>query len=416
MISDGPSVLRLASFINGSPFKPTDFGDEGLPVIRIRQLLDTDALAERALPPARPVTITAGDLIFSWSATLAVRHWHGGRSLLNQHLFRVDPEPGIERRWLGYVLRVGVERLKPLMHGSAMTHITRDMLRMLSVSVPQASVQRMIADCLDDEIARIDTLISKKHRMLDVLAERRQAVIITAMSGVLITADDDDTRPPHLTPTSDHQSKRPSERRPLRAYAEIHLGRQRAPIYDTGPNMTVYLRAANVQDGRLDLSDIKLMNFEPLEQARFSLSGGDVLISEGSGSLASIGATAVWNNEIDGTVCFQNTLLRLRPRGSTDPRFLAWWCRYAYTSGLFASVATGANIYHLSADRVRSLPMAHVPLTDQRIIADHLDTEIGRIDATADRERRVADLLVERRQALITAMVTGEMRAPTEWI
>ncbi len=259
----------------------------------------------------------------------------------------------------------------------------------LPIPVPSLPEQRAIADHLDAETARIDALISRKHRLLDVLAERRQAEIITAMA----------TK--HLT---DH--------RPLRAYAEIQLGRQRTPAHDTGPNMTAYLRAANVQDGRLDLSDVKSMDFDASEQARFSLEAGDVLVTEGSGSLASIGATAVWNDELDGTVCFQNTLLRLRPQRSTHPRFLAWWCRYAYASGLFAGVATGANIFHLSADRVRSLPMAHVPLTVQRTIADHLDTEIGRIEAIINQERRVLDLLAERRQALITAMVTGENRVP----
>ena len=267
--------------------------------------------------------------------------------------------------------------------------ISWEQFRDIPVALPPLEEQRVIADYLDTETARIDALISKKHRLLDVLAERRQAEIITAMA----------TK--HLT---DH--------RPLRAYAEIQLGRQRTPAHDTGPNMTAYLRAANVQDGRLDLSDVKSMDFDASEQARFSLEAGDVLVTEGSGSLASIGATAVWNDELDGTVCFQNTLLRLRPRRSTHPRFLAWWCRYAYASGLFAGVATGANIFHLSADRVRSLPMTHVPLTVQRTIADHLDTEIGRIEAIINKERRVLDLLAERRQALITAMVTGEMPAP----
>ncbi len=255
----------------------------------------------------------------------------------------------------------------------------------LPLPVPSLPEQRAIADYLDTEIARIDALISRKHRLLDVLAERRQAEIITAMV-----------------------TKHPTDHRPLRAYAEVQLGRQRTPAHDTGPNMTAYLRAVNVQDGRLDLSDVKSMDFDVSEQARFSLEAGDVLVTEGSGSLASIGATAVWNDELDATVCFQNTLLRLRPRRMTHPRFLAWWCRYAYASGLFAGVATGANIFHLSADRVRSLPMTHVPLTVQRTIADYLDTEIGRIEAIINKERRVLDLLAERRQALITAMVTGD--------
>lgn len=300
---------------------------------------------------------------------------------------------------------------------SAATGITRfglrkDTISQVKLRVPPYSMQRAIANHLDTETARIDALISNKHRMLDVLAERLRVVITSAMSGNLTTSGGTATSASHQVTSSVHHSDQRRDRRPLRAYAEIHLGRQRSPQNHTGPHMTAYLRAANVKDGKLDLSDIKSMHFTPAEQARFELQPGDILVSEGSGSLAAIGASAVWNCEIDGTVCFQNTLLRLRPRSSTDPRFLAWWCRYAYADGIFANVATGANIFHLSADRVRSLPMAHFPLAVQRTIADRLDIEAARIDGVVERERRILDLLVERRQALITAAVTGDISVP----
>ncbi|MFN3219831.1 MAG: hypothetical protein ACE367_25365 [Acidimicrobiales bacterium] len=160
--------------------------------------------------------------------------------------------------------------------------------------------------------------------------------------------------------------------------------------------MVQYLRAANVKDGLLDLRDVKSMNFDPVEQSRFALVPGDVLVTEGSGSLSAVGASSVWSGEIPGTVCFQNTLLRLRPRKSTDPRFLAWWCRYAFADGLFASIATGANIHHLSAERVRALPMTYLPLDRQRAIAGYLDTETARIDALITKKRRMIELLEER--------------------
>ena len=187
-----------------------------------------------------------------------------------------------------------------------------------------------------------------------------------------------------------------SEVRALRAYAEVALGRQRSPQHDSGPDMTQYLRAANVKDGELDLSDVKEMNFDPNEQQHFALLPGDVLVTEGSGSLASVGASAVWGGDVDGTVCFQNTLLRLRPRPSTSGRFLGWWCRHAFADGLFASIATGANIFHLSAERVRALPMAYLPFERQRAIADFLDTETARIAALITKKRRMMDLLDER--------------------
>ncbi len=108
--------------------------------------------------------------------------------------------------------------------------------------------------------------------------------------------------------------------------------------------MVPYLRAANVKDGFLDLSDVKSMDFDPSEQSIFGLRPGDVLVTEGAGSLAAVGASAVFGGEIEGVVCFQNTLLRLRPRTGTDARYLMWWARHAYGSGLLASIVVSRDV------------------------------------------------------------------------
>lgn len=204
--------------------------------------------------------------------------------------------------------------------------------------------------------------------------------------------------------------------RPLRALADVALGRQRAPQHEQGPHLVPYLRAANVTDGQLNLDDVKEMNFAPREQLVFALRPGDVLVTEGSGSLSTVGASAVWQGEISGTVCFQNTLLRLRPKdGRTDPRFLAWWSRATFGDGVYASIASGANIFHVSADRVRALPLHCPPLDEQRRIADFLDAETTRIDQLAALQATALGKLEERnravRDSLIDALVerVGEL-------
>jgi len=186
--------------------------------------------------------------------------------------------------------------------------------------------------------------------------------------------------------------------------------------------MVPYLRAANVKDGRLDLVDVNEMNFSPSEQITFALRPGDVLVSEGSGSLGSVGASAVWSQEIKGCVCFQNTLLRLRPRLDTDSRFLAWWCRYAFADGVFASIATGANIFHLSAERVKDIPTLSMPLDRQRAIADYLDSETARIDGLIGKKRRLLDLMLERRKEFCRQLILGSFNpisgqgaVPSQW-
>lgn len=139
-------------------------------------------------------------------------------------------------------------------------------------------------------------------------------------------------------------------------------------------------------------------------------------MTEGSGSLKQVGQSAVWDNQIDGVVCFQNTLLRLRPRrGVANERYLAWWARHAFESGLCASAANGANIFHLSAERLRMLPIALPSIRTQVAIADYLDSETARIDTLVAKKRQIALLLGERWTVTCMALVTGHTgkRAPS---
>ena len=195
--------------------------------------------------------------------------------------------------------------------------------------------------------------------------------------------------------------------------AEVRLGRQRAPQYEHGDHLIPYLRSANVVDGGLDLTDVKSMNFEPAEQAIFGLSDGDVLMTEGSGSAETVGTSAVWCGELPGTVCFQNTLLRLRPRsGVTDGRFLAWWARHAHASGQIAAVSSGANIQHIGSDGLKDLKI-HVPdLHEQRRIADFLDDRVARIDQIIT-ARRTQIAAVREHWALELEWVLGSISETT---
>jgi type I restriction enzyme S subunit len=145
-------------------------------------------------------------------------------------------------------------------------------------------------------------------------------------------------------------------KRRLGDVADVSLGRQRAPKYERARGQTRYLRAANVKHGRFVLDDILLMAFNPDELKRFELRAGDIIVTEGCGSIGEIGANAVWGEELSGPICFQNTLLRLRTASEKlDQRYLAYWASNAYSSGLFASIATGTSILHLGAKRTAAL-------------------------------------------------------------
>jgi type I restriction enzyme S subunit len=387
--AEGPNMvpyLRAANVKDGR----LDLGDV--------KLMDFDASEQSIFGLQRgDVLVTEG--AGSLAAVGASAVYNGeidGVVCFQNTVLRLRPRKGTDTRYLMWWARhaYGSGIFASISEGANIFHLGAGNVRVLPVAVPEISTQRAIAEYLDEATARIDQLLQAKRRMLRLLDLRRAAAIAAAITGEL-----PETRAFFWDVDS----------RPLRVYARVDLGRARTPDSSDGPTMVPYIRAANVKNGYLELDSVLEMNFTPAEQLKFALQPGDVLVTEGAGSLAAVGANAVWNTELGGTVCFQNHLLRLRATHRSDPRFIAWWARHAYESGLFASLATGAQILNLGAENVRSLLVRIPALEAQRAISDLLDRSIGAIEATKSRLVHQVDLLQQRRALVVTAAVTGEL-------
>lgn len=80
----------IATYINGYAFKPQDWSDEGIPIIRIQDLTGNSYQANRYNGEyASKYEVNDGDVLISWSASLGVYIWHGEKAVLNQHIFKV---------------------------------------------------------------------------------------------------------------------------------------------------------------------------------------------------------------------------------------------------------------------------------------------------------------------------------------
>jgi type I restriction enzyme S subunit len=137
--------------------------------------------------------------------------------------------------------------------------------------------------------------------------------------------------------------------------AEVHLGRQRAPQYQTGKFSHPYLRVANIKDDRIDLSGVNSVDFDDDDFAHYALVAGDILLSEGQ-SPELVGQSAIYEGAVEG-LCFQKTLHRFRayPSGPS-PRFSQLVFRHYLRSGVFRAVASlTVNIAHLTLVRLKPL-------------------------------------------------------------
>src|SRR4030067_280139 len=162
-------LTDVADYINGFGFSPNDWKTEGLPIIRIQNLTDSATgfnyfdgkIDERYV-------VKSGDLLFAWSASIGCHIWDRGDAWLNQHIFKVMPKQGVDRKYLYYALFSAIEQLRKNVHGSTMQHFKRGELEKTLIPLPLENEQKAIVGVLgvvDSAIELVDKVIGKTERL-----------------------------------------------------------------------------------------------------------------------------------------------------------------------------------------------------------------------------------------------------------
>ncbi|MEW2064779.1 restriction endonuclease subunit S [Streptomyces sp. NPDC007002] len=185
--------------------------------------------------------------------------------------------------------------------------------------------------------------------------------------------------------------------------AAVTLGKMLQSNDSGSDSRAPYMRAANVQpDGVLALDDANEMWFRAGELEQLSIRAGDVVVVEGG--QGGFGRAAYVDQDLPGWG-FQNSINRLRPRGECDGRFLAFYLIALRASGFIRAYANVVSMPHLTAEKLARIPIPLPPVDRQRDIADYLDRETARIDTLIEEQRRLVEMLRERRESAIRAVL-----------
>ena len=167
-----------------------------------------------------------------------------------------------------------------------------------------------------------------------------------------------------------------------------------------------YLRVANVQDGYLDLKEVKTIRVGAAQISKLALRSGDVLMNEG-GDFDKLGRGTVWSEEIVPCI-HQNHVFRVRPR--TDvlrPRFLAYWSQSEFGKNYFVlSSKQSTNLASINSTQIHQFPVAKLDASEQeaiesRLIASYLQNDALRADLKKYRQLRTG---------LMHDLLTGHVR------
>lgn len=334
----------VAKYINGRAFKPTEWGNEGRPIIRIQNLTDeSNSFNYFEGVCEQDYCIRNGDILISWSASLGVYIWNRGDAVLNQHIFKAIPnEKIIDRSFFVFVIQTIMDDMKRKTHGSTMKHIVKSEFNNIIIPLPPLETQRKIVAILKkaEETKRF-------RAQADELANQLLHSIFLEIFG---------------DPVKNPKGWRKVQ---FNKVCQTRLGKMLDKKKQTGLQSKPYLRNANVQWGRFDLSNIFEMDFNETERAEFLLRKGDILICEGG----EIGRAAIWNNELPECY-FQKALHRARPyTNSATPEFIVNLMLILGKCDGFKNFTSQSTIAHLTGVKLNLFPIILPPLILQQKFA-----------------------------------------------
>lgn len=274
------------------------------------------------------------------------------------------------------------------------------------IKLPKAeySEQVAIADYLERSTARIDTLVAKKTRFIELLREKRQALITRAVTKGLVAG----------VPMKESGTKCLGE---VPANWEITKARFIAEKIGSGKTpsggATTYvsqgvpfLRSQNIHDDGLRLDDVAYISAETHAEMRVSrVQPRDVLLNITG---ASIGRSCIAPHDLGEANVNQHVcIVRCVDRELSD--WMKWIFRSAVIKSQVDEFQTGAGREGLNFEQVGHFRLAIPPRDERKSIGDHLNRATARIDTLITKTERSLELLREHRTALITAAVTGKI-------
>jgi type I restriction enzyme S subunit len=308
-------------------------------------------------------------------------------------------------RYLHAALYEGGLNEQAIKQSIGIQNLDADQYLNLEVGLPPLDEQRAIADYLDRETGRIDALIEKKEQLIDLLEEKRTALISRVVTQSLdrdVEMQDSGVEWLGEIPAGWDIAR-------LKFLAEIQSGIAKGKRYgDEVETVELpYLRVANVQEGFLNLDEISTIEVATDEVDRYLLKQSDVLMTEG-GDFDKLGRGTVWTGEIKPCL-HQNHIFAVRPREiSSEWVALITQARYAKHFFIVQSVQS-TNLASISMSSLQNLPVLLPPSSTRQEILYRVNKETERVDMLVDKVKEAIDRLQEYRTALISAAVTGQI-------
>ena len=386
--------LRL---INGRAFKPSEWRQRGLPIVRIQNLNNPEApfnYYEGDLP--EKFLLNNGDLVFAWSGTpgtsFGAHIWRGGKAWLNQHIFKVlFDEAEFNKKFLQLAINQNLNEYIRAAHGGAgLAHITKGRFEQSELVKPTLDEQRNIVAEIEKQFSRLDEAVANLKRVKANLKRYKASVLKAAVEGKLA------------------QTERPWKQVLLGDIAtSIRNGYAKKPDAEQG---TRIFRISAVRPMELDVNDVRYLSGTPADYQTFLIESGDVLFTRYNGSRDYVGVCARIPACLPPTV-YPDKLIRVRVQGSMVlPEFLVILASAGRAREYIESkIRTTAGQSGISGSDLKSLPLDIPKVTDQEQIVAEVERRLSvieELEAAVQANLTRADRL---RQSVLANAFSGKL-------
>lgn len=380
--------------------------------------VSTDSLTLRSIPLTKRVrrTLRHGDLLLEKSGGgdlqpvgAVVMYDQTFPAVCSNFLARLPPAPGFHGRFLTYIhsalyaTRVNTRSIKQT---TGIQNLDSGSYLDETVAVPGLPVQRAIADFLDRKTAAIDELIRKKERLIELLQEKRQALITQAVTKGL------DPNVPMKHSGIEWLGEIPAHWKLKRLK---HISPKQHGRLIVSPNKYIedegipIVFGFNIRKGKIDRNTVRHIGFQYEKQFRsHTVSSGDLLCVR----VGAPGETAVVPPELHGCH-FASTMQIIQHSTFHSP-----WLAHAFNSGVvrhqIKSVQYGAAQEQINVGDAVNFIIPTPPHSEQKEISAMLDVGLTHLASIESSVSGQIDRLKEYRQSLISAAVTGQLPIPPQ--
>jgi len=317
---------------------------------------------------------------------------------------KMTPREGFDSSFLTYSfahLYAGRVNYPSIKQTTGIQNLDSDAYLMERFVFPSLAEQRTIAAFLDHETARIDRLIEKQQRLIELLKEKRQAVISHAVTkGLDPNVPMKDSGVEWLGQVPEHWG--------VCALSGVttkitngYVGPTRDIFVESG---VAYLQSLHIKNNRIDFHTPYFVTEEwSRSKAKSILKLGDVLIVQ----TGDIGQVACVDEKFVGANC--HALIIASPVDRLHGQFLSQVLNSHYGYHALKSIQTGALHPHLNCNYVKTIKIPFPPKIEQDQILRFICEGTHKYDSLINKSIKAMQLLRERRTALISAAVTGKI-------